>query len=75
MIPLCNLNMQLTEIVLLERFTLHTGQSGLVVTFWLALELKTWRNVHVLGCDEVNVTLTNISLLQPTCNMFTYVVE
>lgn len=47
MIPLCNLNMQLTEIVLLERFTLHTGQSGLVMTFWLALELKTWRNVHV----------------------------
>lgn len=73
MIPLCNLNMQLTEIILLERFTLHTGQSGLVVTFWLALELKTWRNV--LGCDEVNVTLTNISLLQQTCNMFTYVVE
>lgn len=29
----------------------------------------------MLGCDEVNVTLTNISLLLQTCNMFTYVVE
>lgn len=51
---MCNLNMQLTEIVLLEHSALHTGQSGLVTTDEASVTLTNISNIVqcVLCCSN-----------------------